>query len=197
MKRRDAVKTIWNSSADSFSGYFKKKYSIVFQDWKGKKKLVFFLTKKKKKKIPAIPQDGCQNIFACVGKWLPSNVWNHLSSAQALRMTVLYILQKIMLIDLIYAQGFGHRMGTFRAVENSVRIFYSLQALWQVSFVWHTNRYHFRPVTTKQQLEHYSVAVLMDVVCVCVREWPIRNAPALQWVKFFRSRGHFQQWGEY
>lgn len=137
----------------------------MFQDCKGKKKVSVFFSPKKIN--PAIPQDGCQNIFACVGKWLPSNIWNHLSSAQALRMTVLCILQKIMLIDLIYAQGFGHRMGMFRAVENGVRIFYSLQALWQVSFVWHTNRYHFRPVTTKQQLEHYSAAVLMDVMCVC------------------------------
>lgn len=50
-------------------------------------------------------QYGWQNTVACVGKWLQSNVWNHLSSGRVWKMTVLCILQKSLLIDFIYLGG--------------------------------------------------------------------------------------------
>ena len=52
-------------------------------------------------------QYGWQNTVACVGKWLQSNVWNHLSSGRVWKMTVLCILQKSLLIDFIYLGGGG------------------------------------------------------------------------------------------
>lgn len=47
-------------------------------------------------------QYGCQNFVACVGTWLQSNVWNHLSSGRVQKTTASCILQKSLLIDFIY-----------------------------------------------------------------------------------------------
>lgn len=57
--------------------------------------------------LSIMAQYGWQNTVACVGKWLQSNVWNHLSSGRVWKMTVLCILQKSLLIDFIYLGGGG------------------------------------------------------------------------------------------
>lgn len=57
--------------------------------------------------LTIMAQYGWQNTVACVGKWLQSNVWNHLSSGRVWKMTALCILQKSLLIDFIYLEKGG------------------------------------------------------------------------------------------